>query len=426
MHQRNRQNIRLLILTVGFVLFSLASGCTTESNTPIIGKGSTLSPLVEITTTPTIDLAPDLAVQPSPSVSSNSQFDSPIEDNECVLPDIGGTAPFIDWHWSPDGSQIGLLLDTALDKGVLVIDVSTALSNSLPLKLAQLPREILIPSYGGFAWFPDGERFVISQRSCANNMDSCSQLVVGSEDQKYVPLIPDFNWPQSNEPTISPDGRYVAFTAGRYESRLYLYDFLTKQVSQLSEFKRPWGYEWSPDSQKIAFRGFQVVPSNDYVLHVIDVQTQTEIELFTDSRCASNHQWSPDGNEILLDLGDANNRELYLLQPDSHQLRPLTNTPAHELQSDWSPLGDAVVFVSHTIDLDIYLPQDGTQDVFSMNLERGEMEQLTFTPELFETRPQWSPDGRFIGFFVWDVERHTATFDIIDVQTGKQYQLLVP
>jgi Tol biopolymer transport system component len=78
--------------------------------------------------------------------------------------------------------------------------------------------------------------------------------------------------------------------------------------------------------------------------------------------------------------------ELYLLTRDDE--RNLTNDPGEDIESDFSPDGEKIVFASD---------RDGTYHIYVMDADGGNLTQLTSEP-VGDLSPRWSPDGELISF----------------------------
>src|SRR3712207_4456464 len=68
----------------------------------------------------------------------------------------------------------------------------------------------------------------------------------------------------------------------------------------------------------------------------------------------------------------------------------LPGSPAGDYSPDWSPDGDALVFVSDR--------DDPEGDVYRMAADGTEVTRLTATPFVTDYSPSWSPNGRHIAF----------------------------
>ena len=104
--------------------------------------------------------------------------------------------------------------------------------------------------------------------------------------------------------------------------------------------------------------------------------------------------WSPDGNQIAYapDLNSEDHRQpqqidTFILNADGTGERNLTQHPALDGGSSWSPDGRLFAFTSSRND---------SWEIYVMELITGKVWQLTHLG--FATDPDWSPDGKRIAF----------------------------
>jgi Tol biopolymer transport system component len=81
--------------------------------------------------------------------------------------------------------------------------------------------------------------------------------------------------------------------------------------------------------------------------------------------------------------GQSGNQEIYTMHADGSQLTNLTNNPAEDYGSLWSPDGQKILFTSE---------RTGNRDTFLMDADGSHVTQLTDNPGT-EYLDAWSPDG---------------------------------
>ncbi|HSF17276.1 MAG TPA: hypothetical protein VLK65_17140 [Vicinamibacteria bacterium] len=102
----------------------------------------------------------------------------------------------------------------------------------------------------------------------------------------------------------------------------------------------------------------------------------------------------------------AGNWDIYRIDADGTNLRPLTQHPAADQNPAWSPDGRSIVFSSE---------RTGAGDIYVMDANGGNVTRLTFH-EAYEGAPRFSPDGRRI---VFEGERDgVAQIYLLDRDTG--------
>lgn len=97
---------------------------------------------------------------------------------------------------------------------------------------------------------------------------------------------------------------------------------------------------------------------------------------------------SPDGKQIAFVSDRAGNREIYLLNRLTAELRRLTFTPAPELWPSWSPDGKWLAFDSE---------RDGNREIYTLEIASGNTIRVTNNPAI-DGGPAWSPDGQRLVF----------------------------
>jgi len=82
------------------------------------------------------------------------------------------------------------------------------------------------------------------------------------------------------------------------------------------------------------------------------------------------------------------NWEIYVMNSDGSNQTNLTNNPADDVYSDWSPDGSKIAFASD---------RDGNYEIYVMNSDGTNQTRIT-NNSADDNRPSWSPDGMRIAF----------------------------
>ena len=215
-------------------------------------------------------------------------------------------------------------------------------------------------------------------------------------------------------PTVSPDGRLVAFYArrGLFEIELFVADATTGRV--IKKLAGPTSNThfdaitfiassgaWSPGSDKFAFIAQS---EGNHEIAILDVaSTNIEQRLRVPNIGAiSNVAWSPDGRTIAFSGQSGGLSDLYLIDRAAGSVRQLTNDRYADIQPTWSPDGRTIAFST-----DRGAQTDFTTMTFSP-LQLGTIDIATGRVSVFSPfargkhlNPQFAPDGQSL-FFISD------------------------
>jgi dipeptidyl aminopeptidase/acylaminoacyl peptidase len=186
-------------------------------------------------------------------------------------------------------------------------------------------------------------------------------------------------------PRWSPDGRFLAFLSNRDDehTQLWLLDRLGGEGAKLTAFPGDVeDYVWAPDGKRLAL----VVADGD------TAKGKTPRPIVIDRFQFKEDEVGYLGRE---------RHHLYLVDVDTRRATLLTPGDYNELLPAWSPDGTALAFVSkRRPDFD----RDNNWDLYVMDAVPGAAPRQLTTfagpdndPDT-ESRPAWSPDGRFIAY----------------------------
>ena len=287
--------------------------------------------------------------------------------------------------------------------------------------------------------------------------------------QRIPPGVLADSGDESYEPSVSADGRYTAFQSNADNlvandmdgyPDIFVYDRQTGQtelVSQASDGSRPWGYFYTPsisdDGRYVAFEGYSsdLVPNdtNDATdVYVHDRQTGVTTRVSDKSNGAegNNSSFSPDisanGQFVVfvsyasnLVAGDTNNALDVFIHNRTAGTTTRVSLKAASTQTNdnsWSPTvsadGRYVAFYSYATNL-VTGDTNGTSDVFVRDMTAKTTARVSVSSagvqgNSWSEGPQISDNGRYVSFtsdadnlVTGDVNGNTDVF-IRDRQTS--------
>lgn len=222
------------------------------------------------------------------------------------------------------------------------------------------------------------------------------------------------NGDQNVSPTVSPDGRYVAFFSSRdlFGMDLYLAETATGRiVRRLTSITSNPHFDalsfinsagsFSPDGQQLAVVTFA---DGDNEINIFDVGNgDVRRRIRVDGVTAmADPAWSPDGRSIAFAGFRGGISDLYVYDLQSGAARQLTNGREAELQPAWSPDGSTIVFATDRgPGTDFSTLTYGDVRLATIAATGGDVRLLPALPAGKSINPQYAPDGQSI-YFVSD------------------------
>lgn len=212
-------------------------------------------------------------------------------------------------------------------------------------------------------------------------------------------------------PSISPDGKYVAFYSEKelFSIDLFLAETATgRTVKQLTSvihnneidalnFIESAG-AWSPDSKKFAFIGFSKGKNKLLIVDVNSRKIESELEI--PNVPAFNYPtWSPDGKSVVVSGLVEGVNDLYQFFIDDYRVVQLTNDRWCNIHPSWSPDGRYITF---STDMPMS-PSDVSVLSPGYSIAILDMESKKITPYHFfqgaaNLSPVFTPDGQNLYF----------------------------
>ena len=275
--------------------------------------------------------------------------------------------------------------------------------------------------------FEDGIRRVLGVST-----DSLSKDWIAATRRAYVPALEGRTRPnqagdpilqsgrKSGEmnlaPTVSPDGRLVAFFArrGLFEVELFVADAQTGRViKKLASPTSDPHFDaitfisssgaWSPDNERFAYIA-QVEGNHEIALLNVNSGKLERRVRVPGVGAISNIAWSPDGRTMAFSGQHGGLSDLYLLDIEAGTVRQLMNDRYADIQPSWSPDGRTIAFSTDrgaTTNFETMTFSDlqlGTIDITS-----GKITVYSPFAHGKHLNPQYSPDGQSL-FFISDYD----------------------
>ena len=218
---------------------------------------------------------------------------------------------------------------------------------------------------------------------------------VGADGSGQAPVMDDPGYAHWG-PAWSPDGREIVFTRSRHvgpvapgspAGELFIVNVDGTNLRQLTTNGRN-NYlpAWSPNGRRIAYISSRT-GWDSHEVFVINADGSGETNLTNNDVQEYGIAWSPDGRQIAFGTKLDGDMQIYTMNPDGTDQRPLP-TPAAGLAPSWSPNGTQIVFASE---------RSGNSDIYVMDANGGNQRALV-TGDAWDYLPFWSPDGTEIAF----------------------------
>ena len=139
---------------------------------------------------------------------------------------------------------------------------------------------------------------------------------------------------------------------------------------------------WSSDQNKLAYVSFKNNRSEVFVMHPFLKIKSIKLPKF--DGIASSPSWHPDGENIALTISKKGNKDIYLYNLKTKELKRLTTNIAIDTEANFSPDGKSIAFTSN---------RTGQVQIYIKKLKTGKISRATFKGS-YNAKPVFSPDGK--------------------------------
>lgn len=245
-------------------------------------------------------------------------------------------------RFSPDGSRIAFTRNDPHDHTVTVVTDRSGKNT-----VAEFRRNY---SDGSLCWSPDGGSLYLTQAEIDNGFNTYQDLYVYDFAHNSVSRLT--NGQRFGSVELSPDGKRFAMVVSRRGSQnLALLERTSVGVEAAPRLVTDYSLlrvsspRWSPDGTTISYA--LTDNASRTAIHLYDVATAKDRELFSVNHTAAYPVWSRDGSILLYVSDETGVFNLFAYDLKEGKSRQVSHLLGGALQPDLSPDGKSVIFSSY-------------------------------------------------------------------------------
>ncbi len=224
--------------------------------------------------------------------------------------------------WSSDASRLAYTSYQQLTAGLYILDVYEGKRTPVSLRGGNYS-----PS-----WSPDGRKLAFASTMDGNMEIYTAEIEAGPTRVGRIRRL-TFNQGIDTAPSWSPNGREIVFTSDRGGTpQIYICDAEGSNVRRVS-FGASYhdSPSWSPSGDRIVY---VARVDNVFDLYVYSIRNQSVAKLTESNARNESPSWSPDGRHIVFTSNMRGGSQIWTIDVDGANLRPLTSVGKNKL-ADW-------------------------------------------------------------------------------------------
>jgi len=201
----------------------------------------------------------------------------------------------------------------------------------------------------------------------------------------------------------------IAFVDTSHTREIFAMDFDGHDLRQMTRTGTlTLSPDWSPDLRNLLFTSY-VNRNSD--LWVLDTGTLRSQPISARPGLNASGRYAPSGEAIALSLSIKGTPKIFIITPQGHITKMLTNGRGNDISPSWSPDGS---FIAYTSD------QAGSPQIYTIPVAGGQPKRVTLNGN-YNSDPDWSPRGDVIAF----TSRIEGRFQICTIRTdGTDFRVL--
>jgi Tol biopolymer transport system component len=286
-------------------------------------------------------------------------------------------------RWSPDGSRLRLTVTDSITGFSTLWEVSAD---------GKMPQPILsgwnqAPSECCGSWTPGGNYFVFQATRDGKTDIWAIHERRGLAVSSSQPVRLTAGQMNSLAPMVSPNGKKLYVIGEQLRGELVHYDSSSGEfVPYLSGMSAEF-VDFSRDRKWVTYVSFP-----ERILWRSRIDGTERLQLTAPPVQATVPRWSPDARRIAyFDTTPGKPWKIYLISADGGGAEPLLDEPRNQMDPNWSPDGNSVIFSYFPI-FDRLPPE--RLGVSMVDLKTRIVKKLAGSDRLWA--PRWSPDGSHI------------------------------